>query len=506
MMNEKEFVDVSSTVQILGNIFNNPNILNEGYTFVKDDFFYEFHRILFETFYNLNKMGVDTFNADIVEDCIQKNPKKIAIYKMNNGRDYLSEVSELANPEAFDFYYNRFKRFSLLRAYVRAGFDVSEIYNPNSFDILETSKQEERLNSMSLKEISNVIKAKMEDIEISYLDNSSFGLIQAGRNGLEYLEKYKKTPQVGIPLYGAFINTIVRGARLKKFYLRSAPSGVGKSRSMIADSCYIGCDEMYDLKTQSWVSIGPALPVLYITTELDEEEVTAMQISFLSGVQEEKFLLGELSNEEEIRVVKAIEILNRSKVSVEYMLDYGLSDIENCIKTANRKKGIRYFVFDYIHSTQKILSQVSDTSKVAGLQEYQVLFLIATKLKDLCNQLDIFLLSSTQLNGDYRTAKIFDQNLLRGSKATADKIDVGSIMLNVTQEDLDKLEPIIAGYGIVPNYKMSVYKNRGGKYKDILVWGVADKGICRFNPVFITSYQYELLEDIPDTKIKVEEK
>ena len=60
------------------------------------------------------------------------------------------------------------------------------------------------------------------------------------------IEKFKEHPEVGVPLYGPLINTVTRGARLKKFYLRSAATGIGKTRSMIADCCYIGCNKLYD--------------------------------------------------------------------------------------------------------------------------------------------------------------------------------------------------------------------------------------------------------------------
>lgn len=46
--------------------------------------------------------------------------------------------------------------------------------------------------------------------------------------------------------------------------------------------------------------------------------------------------------------------------------------------------------------------------------------MLSTRLKDLCNQYGVFIESSTQLNGEWKDAKIPDQNLLRGAKAIAD--------------------------------------------------------------------------------------
>ena len=129
--------------------------------------------------------------------------------------------------------------------------------------------------------------------------------------------------------------------------------------------------------------------------------------------------------------------------------------------------------------------------------------MISIRLKDLCNQYGIFILSSTQLNAEYTSAQQYDQNLLRGAKSIADKIDCGMIMLEVSQEDLASLDTILKkGNYEKPVIKMSIYKNRRGRYKSILLWCKADRGVCRIEPMFATNYQYELIS-MEDTKINV---
>ena len=92
--------------------------------------------------------------------------------------------------------------------------------------------------------------------------------------------------------------------------------------------------------------------------------------------------------------------------------------------------------------------------------------MISIRLKDLCNQYGIFIMSATQLNGDYRTAAVYDQNLLRGAKSIADKIDMGALMLETVPEDIESLKPILSqGQFETPEIKMSIYKNRRNKYQ-----------------------------------------
>ena len=153
----------------------------------------------------------------------------------------------------------------------------------------------------------------------------------------------------------------------------------------------------------------------------------------------------------------------------------------------------------------KILEEVTKRSGGVRLREDNILFMLSTKLKDICVKYNIFILSSTQLNGDWKNAEVPDQNLLRGAKAIADKIDWGGILLDVTSDDIEKLEPIIAKGMPKPNVKLSIYKNRQGRWKGIYLWMNAERGICRFNTIFATKYDYELIE-MEDLKIKVEEK
>ena len=56
----------------------------------------------------------------------------------------------------------------------------------------------------------------------------------------------------------------------------------------------------------------------------------------------------------------------------------------------------------------------------------------------------------------------------------------------------------------MPNIKISVYKNRRGRYKGVYLWCAADLGICRIKPMFVTGYDYEM-KSIDDIKIMVDE-
>ena len=142
------------------------------------------------------------------------------------------------------------------------------------------------------------------------------------------------------------------------------------------------------------------------------------------------------------------------------------------------------------------MEEVATRTRGMNLREDNILFMLSVKLKDIATKFNIFILSSTQLNGQYQDSETPDQNLLRGAKAIADKIDWGAILLPVTTTDLEGLGKIInkSKDSFVPKLKMSIYKNRRGKYKGIYLWCNADLGTCRVQPMFATTYTYEIIQ------------
>lgn len=78
--------------------------------------------------------------------------------------------------------------------------------------------------------------------------------------------------------------------------------------------------------------------------------------------------------------------------------------------------------------------------------------------------------------------------------------------MSVTAEDLNKIEPILVSNTNLqtPNIKLSIYKNRRGRYKGCFLWCTADLGTCRIHPQFCTNWQFEII-GIEDIKIMMQE-
>ena len=57
-------------------------------------------------------------------------------YKNSNGLQYLNDVSNFAQQDNFFYYYDRFKKLSLLRYLKSQGYNIKEIYD----EVIQSSK------------------------------------------------------------------------------------------------------------------------------------------------------------------------------------------------------------------------------------------------------------------------------------------------------------------------------------------------------------------------------
>ncbi len=494
---KSNYIDQKSIIQVIGSIYQNPNLLDEEqYNFNEEDFPGEFHRIMFGSIYNLHALGAKVITVNTIEDYLEQREKKFAVYKSYNGAEWLDQCKEVVNVATFDYYYKRLKKFTLLRMYDNAGVNVSYIYDANNLtDVKLKQKQEDWLDNHSIEEIADLINDKIEDIKLKFVENGSDDIRNASDNQKKLLEELQKTPNVGYPMCGKYINKIFRGARFGCVFLRSAPTNFGKSRLMVADACNFACNEIYNPATNKWEPNGSSEPTIYITTEQAIDEVQTMMWSYIAGVPEDHILENKYEEGELDRVKRAINIIDNSPLYIRELPDFSLQDVESVVKLGIRKYGIRYICFDYIHSSMKVLSEISGKANVKGLREDNVLFMMSVRLKDIARQYDVFILTSTQVNGEYVEEKTFDQNLLRGAKAIADKVDAGMIMLPVTEQDRESIKLFCDKNGFeMPTLKISIYKNRRGRYNHIFLWCKPDLGTCRINSQFVTSWLYEPIE------------
>ena len=481
--------DKNATMQVIGSLMKSPLLLvDNNYILTKRDFETPLARNIFIAIHNLvlvNKLEVLT-TVDI-DNYFQQIEGSYENFKAQNGLQYLNDCIQISNLNNFNYYYNRVKKMSALRALKADGFDIKKIYNEEEFDLVKEKKQQERLDSMTVEEIFETFTKSLTDLQYDYVckDDSEEGLIADGIDKL--FESLQENPEIGIPLQGKIYNTIVRGARQKKYYLISGSSGTGKTRQMVGHACTIAFPERYDIENKKWVVTGKGHRILFFATEMEKEETQTMILAHISGVNEDKILNNNYETpEEKQRVYDAIKVMNYYKDNFIFVRigDPSIGQIKTLIKKEVLKYDIKYVFYDYIFSSPGLLTEY----KSLNLREDVILTLLSTALKDLANELNIFVMSGTQLNGNWQEFKgLRNQNLIRGSKGIVDKIDVGGISLPVTQEEHQVIDLLARKLGKdIPTQVQDIYKVRRGKYNRVRIWSKVDLGTCRTEDLFLT--------------------
>ena len=481
--------DKNAIMQVIGDLMKAPFILTDSkYILTKKDFdtplarniFIAITKMIFE-----NKM--EKITVVDIDNFFQQNEISYENFKKQNGIQYLNDCLEISNLSNFDYYYNRLKKLSALRSLKEDGFDISKIYNENENDIVKEKIQQDKLNQMTLDDIFNTFIKSINDLQCDYIcnDDSEEGLIATGIDNL--FEELQQNPEIGIPLQGKIYNTVVRGARQKKYYLISGSTGSGKSRQMIGHACTIAFPERFDTKKNKWVVTGKGEKVLFFGTEMEKDETQTMILAHISGINEDKILNNYYENpEEKQRIYDAIKVMQYYQDNFIFVRvgDPSIGQVKSLIRKEVLKYDIKYVFYDYIFSSPGLLTEY----KNLNLREDVILTLLSTALKDLANELNIFIMSGTQLNGNWQDFKgLRNQNLIRGSKGIVDKIDVGGISLPVTQEEHQTIDILARKLGKdLPTQVQDIYKVRRGKYNRVRIWSKVDLGTCRTEDLFLT--------------------
>ena len=314
----------------------------------------------------------------------------------------------------------------------------------------------------------------------------------------ELIVELKRTPEIGVRLQGNIFNTITRGGRKGKLYLRSAGTGVGKTRSMVGDACNIAYPIRYEPKYGKWIAIGEPEKVLYVMTEQEPAEIQTMILAYLTGINEEVFLYGTFKEEHMERINKAIKIMEDYK---DYFLTAQIPDpcesiVKNLFRRYNLQYGVENFFYDYIFSSPAMLNEYRDL----GVQEHVCLRLFTTVLKNLATELNSFILTSTQISNDEEDG-FKDFRNIRGSKAICDLADFACIMSRPSKEELKLVSSFQKSYNIQPNCVIDVFKNRRGRWTQIRIWTRQELGICRKYDLFITTPDLKQIDDFHELDI-----
>ena len=470
-----------------------------------EDFPERFHRILFGAIEFLAAQGLVTINAMDIDQFLINYDVQYKIFTDNHGLQYVEQCIRATEPSKFGYYYNNLKKSSLLGELYAQGFDITDILDLQETDPNKIAAQRAIFDKMSVEDILAIYETKLIGLTQTFNRTSDIVKCDAGAGLRQLKEGYKQVPDMGAPLVSPKCTTIFRGQRLKKLYLESSFAGGGKSRRALGEAAHLAIPQYYDTVRKEWINTGLSESVLFISIELEPDELQTPVIAYVSGVSEDAILDGKysLKDNEEERVDKAIQYIEQAKLYFVQVSDFDTDDIEGIIKQYKQLYNVRYVFYDYMATSMKIMAQAASRTKVQGLREDQILLMMATRLKELCNKLNIHLHTATQLNGEWKKAEDADQNLLRSSKAIADKVDCASILLPVREGDRAVVDAYLAkGFTTEPNLVMHIYKVRKGRLNHIRLFIRFDYTTCRSEDCFVADKNGTLI-NVDDTQVEV---
>ena len=462
-INFNQQVDKKAIFLLFGCYCLNPRyVLDEKYSTNTNDYPENFHKMIWGAIVNIAKKGnVEKITPIDIENEISQFDTAISLWKNNDGWGYIESAIEMSSDKIMNVgkYYDDVRKYSIIRNAVESlKMDISFLYDENDDEKLEA------FNKLTSMDVLNEINNKFMDFKSMWKnmfgDNYSF---KAGDGITDRLREHKEQQNVyGYPFQSGYLTTVYRGMRPKKYILRSSVSGGGKSRSSLADGCNMVSDRIYDWSKKEWISTGDSQPVLFISTELEKDEIQDIILAHVSGIEQDRIETWDDITPEEEKILEE---------SAKYIETYE-------------------YYYNKTHTR---------------LRTDQILFLFSAALKSVCNKFGIYLGSATQLNDNYKEDNNKDAGALKGSKAIIEKADGGILALPVTHKDLKKLKPILESDGsfgkLVPNMSYYIFKNRGGKWKTIIIWTKLNMGTMREVDCFVTDYNYELITDIEQTLI-----
>lgn len=425
-MAEKPMYSIQNETLLVGSFYKDPDLYVEYGTLMRPK--YDFYRtedeeskdmdgemqFWYNNFENMYRNFSQEFSEQKVNVYMSQDERRFKRYKRLGGYDTISQMKSLADTNDFKSYYNIVKKYSLIRELFRSGFPVQKIMSHKNFDSFDADFIQKRMVA-KLHQIKTVTGGGEESHRL-------------GSDAKSIIAGWTKKPSYGIPFPWEKWSESFRGWRKKKFIVEGMLSNEGKSRKMVALATY--------------TSIEQGESVLIMTNEMSKEDIEACKIvtvintpcyqkhfdfkldktenEIVMGLYRDSsgnFLIREFDeydepimkdeqwedflykNSEEYRnVMKVAEwIEENSKMYFREMNGkYSDLDLEMEIKRHVLGKGVGFFFYD--------------TLKGYKSDGWETIKQTATRLEEICKEMNIGGYANYQLTDDSVYVDIFDFN------------------------------------------------------------------------------------------------
>ena len=524
----KKYYDSRSACQVLAGLMCNPKLLKRSeYILDAEDFQGGSHKTLFKCIYNLSQKGIEVVTLTDVDNYLSEvDPVGYKrLFEKTNGAEWITEILDDVNIDNFTYYYERLRKFALLRSYLINGVDVKGVLDLEEIDVETNAMQLTMFDKLSLEDIIKFFDDQNLVSKNRFTVRGVNQSAKSGDNARELRELLRQSSSYGCALEGEYITTATYGIQGGRVLVETRDSGCGKSRSSIKRLINYCSPYLWSYEEKDFIPNpnGQNNSGLYIGSEMEIwKELEPIIWCFIAGVEEDKMMDNELTEEEEERIDRAIEIAEQMQLYKEQVDDIGLNFIEQTIEKHKIEHNIGMVCIDYIEFNPILAQEYAQLVKGINVREDMMLLNASKFIKSISQKYDVFIIIYTQTNDEARRLGERDQTAIKGGKSLPNKADFGITVFEPTKKELEKLEPIIddlkhkqKGLGkepYRPNICISIYKNRWytprDAYKDnsrprprkIKIWSYQDLGTGYVKDLFVTDWDYELIS-IPRTQI-----
>jgi len=232
--------------------------------------------------------------------------------------------------------------------------------------------------------VISAVESDFRDISIEY--QVATGVTKLGDNASDRLKQRLLNPKdvLGLKTGWRAFDLAARGLVPGELTVIGARGKVGKSTTL--------------MNWSEKIAVQEKIPVLYINTELTDEEQEDRILSLISGVDHEEIENGQFGRDtwngkakDKIAAVQAAnKLLKESEFYHVYMPDFTPEKINALARKYQVEYGIQLLIFDYI--------KLPSSDPNLGVKEYQALGYLTSTLKDTAGILKLPIIAAVQLN------------------------------------------------------------------------------------------------------------
>lgn len=331
------------------------------------------HRYIYLSMRYLVESNQEPTPISIVE--VLANDKAKSAIKEIGGIEYLNALTKTEeNERNIDIYVKKIKQ-----SYTRR--ELCKI-SLNTIDEM----MEDKSKVLNPSELISTMQEKIDDISVR--ENNVQEVYKVGSGIEERLKLYAENPMeiAGLETHFYQFDKFTNGMRGGDLLFLCARAKTGKS-----------------VMLTNWaknISIIDKQPILYIDTEMDDNQAEDRILAMLSGVPVNELNTGMFTKDTEYgtskdkieRIKIATQLMNSGNFHHIYMPDFNITKITSLTRQYKSKYGIVALFFDYLKLP------ASSAGNLKFIKEYQELGVLATQLKDLAGTLDIPIYSAVQAN------------------------------------------------------------------------------------------------------------